>query len=85
MDISPIKISKTEERLNVLDFLWFRPVLYDFDFGRIHLKSVGSNHMTEIINRFQVEITFLAICIQTVLMESFKDFGDVSEMIVFVT
>jgi hypothetical protein len=40
--------------------------MYDFDFGRIHLKSIGSNHMTKIINRFQVEVTFLAICIQTI-------------------
>jgi hypothetical protein len=71
--------------LNVLDFLWFRLVLYDFDFGRIHLKSIGSNHMTKIINRFKVEVTFLAICIQSMLSESFKDFGDMSEMIVFVT
>jgi hypothetical protein len=71
--------------LNVLDFSWFRPVLYDFDLGRIYLKSVGSDHMTEIINGFGVEVTFLAICIQSVLAESFKDFGDMSEMIVFVT
>jgi hypothetical protein len=59
--------------------------LYDFDLGRIHLKSIGSDHMTEIINRFQAEVTFLAISIQTVLLELFKDFGDMSEMIVFVT
>jgi hypothetical protein len=71
--------------LNVLDFLWFRPVLYDFDLGRIHLKSIESNHMTKIINGFGVEVTFLAICIQSMLSESFKDFGDMSEMIVFIT
>jgi hypothetical protein len=41
--------------------------------------------MTEIINGFRVEVTFLAICIQTVLAEPFKDFRDMSEMIVFVT
>jgi hypothetical protein len=70
--------------LNVLDFLWFRPVLYDFDLGRIHLKSIGSNHMTEIINGFRVEVTFLAICIQSMLAESFKNFGDMSEMFIFV-
>jgi hypothetical protein len=85
MDISPRKISKTWERLNVLDFSWFMPVLYDFDLGRIYLKSIGSDHMTKIINGFQVEVTFLAISIQTVLSESFKDFRDVLEMIVFVT
>jgi hypothetical protein len=71
--------------LNVLDFLWLRPVLYDFDLGRIHLKSVGSNHMTKIINGFGVEVTFFAICIQSVLVELFKDFGDMSEMIAFIT
>jgi hypothetical protein len=71
--------------LNVLDFSWFRPVLYDFDLGRVHLKSVGSDHMTEIINRFGMEVTFLAISIQTVLSELFKDFGDMLEMIIFVT
>jgi hypothetical protein len=41
--------------------------------------------MAEIVNGFGVEITFLAICIQSVLAESFKDFGNMSEMIVFVT
>jgi hypothetical protein len=41
--------------------------------------------MTEIINGLGVEITFLAICIQSMLAELFKDFGDMSEMIVFVT
>jgi hypothetical protein len=71
--------------LNVLDFSWFRPVLYDFDLGRVHFKSVGSDHMTEIINRFGMEVTFLAISIQTVLSELFKDFGDMLEMIIFVT
>jgi hypothetical protein len=40
--------------------------------------------MTEIINGFGVEVTFLAICIKTMLEESFKDFGDMLEMIVFV-
>jgi hypothetical protein len=85
MNISPIKISKTQKRLNVLDFSWFRPVLYDFDLGRIHLKSVGSDHMAKIINRLGMEITFLAICIQSVLAEPFKDFGNMSKMIVFVT
>jgi hypothetical protein len=74
---------KISKRLNVLDSSWFRPVLHDFDFARIHLKSVGSDHMTKIINRFQVEITFLAICIQTMLSELFKDFGDVLKMIIF--
>jgi hypothetical protein len=71
--------------LNILDFSWFRPVLYDFDLGRIHLKSVGSDHMAEIINGLGVEITFLAICIQSVLAELFKDFRNMSEMIIFVT
>jgi hypothetical protein len=41
--------------------------------------------MTEILNGFGVEVTFLAICIQSMLVEPFKDFGDMSEMIVFVT
>jgi hypothetical protein len=41
--------------------------------------------MTEIINGFGIEVTFLAICIQSVLLESFKDFRDVLEMIVFIT
>jgi hypothetical protein len=85
MDILPIKISKTQARLNVLDFSWFRPVLYDFDFGRIHLKSIWSDHMTKIINGFQVEVIFFAICMQSMLLESFKDCGDMSEMIIFVT
>jgi hypothetical protein len=71
--------------LNVLGFAWFRPVLYDFDLGRIHLKSVGSDHMTKIINGFGVEVIFLAICIQSMLPESFKDFGDMLEMIIFIT
>jgi hypothetical protein len=63
VNISHIKISKTQKRLNVLDFSWFRPVLYNFNFGRIHLRCIGSNHMTKIINRFCVETTFLAISI----------------------
>jgi hypothetical protein len=41
--------------------------------------------MTKIVDGFGVEVTFLAIGIQTVLAESFKDFGDMSEMIIFVT
>jgi hypothetical protein len=31
-----------------------------------------------------VEVTFLAISIQTMLLELFEDFGDMSEMIIFV-
>jgi hypothetical protein len=71
--------------LDVLDFSWLRPVLYDFDLGGIHLKSIGSDHMTKILNGFGVKVTFLAICIQSVLAELFKDFGDMLEMIVSVT
>jgi hypothetical protein len=41
--------------------------------------------MTKIINGFSVKVTFLAICIQSVLSELFKDFGDMSEMIIFIT
>jgi hypothetical protein len=41
--------------------------------------------MAEIINGLGVEITFLAICIQSVLAELFKDFRNMSEMIIFVT
>jgi hypothetical protein len=41
--------------------------------------------MTEMINRFRVEVAFLAISIQTMFSESFKDFGDMLEIIVFVT
>jgi hypothetical protein len=32
-----------------------------------------------------VKVTFLAISIQSMLSESFKDFRDMSEIIVFVT
>src|ERR1700678_4492816 len=85
MNVLSVEISKTQKRLNVLDFSWFRPVLYDFDLSRIHLKSVGSDHMTEIINRFHMKTTLFTVSIQTMFSEAFKHFGNMSVMFVLVT
>ena len=32
VDQSTIKVVKSKKRLNIFDFSWFEPVLYDFDF-----------------------------------------------------
>ena len=35
-----VEISETQKGLNVLDFLWFRPILDSLDFSGRHLQTI---------------------------------------------
>ena len=36
-----VKVGKAEERLNILDFLWYGPILDDLDFVWGHGEAIG--------------------------------------------
>ena len=36
-----VEVGKAEERLNILDFSWYWPILYDLDFFQSHGEAFG--------------------------------------------
>jgi hypothetical protein len=45
-----VEISETQKRLNVLDFLWFRPILDSLYFGGRHLQTICGEDKTKVLN-----------------------------------
>jgi len=44
-----VEVCETQERLDVLTFLWCRPVADDLDLQGIHSKAVRANNETETV------------------------------------
>src|ERR1700761_3581093 len=69
MDKSPVKVSETKERLNVFDFLGFRPVLNDFDLFLIHADSPRTDNVSKVLPRVRMKLTFFIVGIQAMFPE----------------
>jgi hypothetical protein len=55
-----IEVREPEERLNVLDFSWFRPFLNCLDFIVGHSESVGRQNVTEIFHGVRMEFALVS-------------------------
>src|SRR6202522_4116486 len=62
-----VEISETQKRLNVFDFLWFRPILDSLDFSGRHLQTILGEDETKVLDRVDREKTFIRADIKSVL------------------
>ena len=77
MDESTVKVHKSEEGLNVLNFLWFWPVGNGFNFLHGHRESVRRKTETKVLGGGGMEFIFLWLGEEIVLLEMSEDFADV--------
>ena len=78
MNKSSVKVTKSQKRLNIFDFLGFQPVKNCFDFILRHAESVGRKDESKVFNCVFMELTFARCSIESISSESPKDFLDVS-------
>ena len=76
-----IEVGKTEEGLNVLDFMWFRPILHNLDFIGDHSQAVWREHVSKVFAGSDVEFAFICTGEKAVSAESVEYFLDVSIML----
>ena len=77
VDESMVKVRKSKEGLNVLNFLRFRPIGNGLNFLHGHGESVGRETETEVLGGGGMELTFLWLGEEIVLSEASEDFVDV--------
>ena len=76
-DEAAVEVSETQEGLNVLDFLWFRPILDSLDFSGRHLQTICGEDKAEVLDRVDREKTFIRADIKSVLSEASEYFSNV--------
>ena len=74
---STIKISEPEEKLDLLDFSWGRPIANDLNFQFVHLETVRADDKAKEIRRLDVEFAPLDFRVEIIVAESAQDFADV--------
>ncbi|KIM68185.1 hypothetical protein SCLCIDRAFT_106247, partial [Scleroderma citrinum Foug A] len=77
MDELTVEVRESEEGLNVLNFPWFRPIGDGLNFLHRHGESVGRETETEVLGGGGMELTFLWLGEEIVLLEASEDFVDV--------
>src|SRR5882672_8427032 len=73
-----IKVGETEEGLNVLDFLGFRPILDYLDFVLGHGEAFGRQHVSEVFAGSDVELAFVCMGKKSISTESSEYFLNMS-------
>jgi hypothetical protein len=58
--------SETQKRLNVLNFLRFRPILDSLDFGGRHLQTIFGEDKTKVIDGVNGKEAFIGANIKSV-------------------
>ena len=77
MDESTVEVRKSEEGLDVLNLLWFRPIGDGLNFLRRHGESVRRETETEVLGGGGMKLTFLWLGEEIVLSEVSEEFADV--------
>ncbi|KIM63395.1 hypothetical protein SCLCIDRAFT_1173805, partial [Scleroderma citrinum Foug A] len=76
VDESMVKVHESEEGLNVLNFPQFWPIGNGLNFLCGHGESVGRESETEVLGGGGMELTFLWLGKEIVLLEALEDFTD---------
>ncbi|KIM55473.1 hypothetical protein SCLCIDRAFT_134567 [Scleroderma citrinum Foug A] len=71
-----VKVHESEEGLNVLNFPRFWPVRNGLNFLCGHRESVGEETETKVLGGGGMELTFLWLGKEIVLLETSEDFAD---------
>ena len=67
--------------MNVLDFVWFRPILDNLDFVGGHSQAIGREHIPEVFTGSDVKFACICTGEKAVSMESAEYFPDVLFML----
>src|SRR5882672_10695544 len=73
-----VEIGKTEEGLNILDFLRFRPILDNLDLVWGHGEAFWRQHVSEVFTGSDVELAFVCMGKKSVSAESSEYFPNMS-------
>ena len=76
MDELTVEVRESEEGLDVLNFLQFRPIGDGLNFLRRHGESIGRETEIEVLGGGGMELTFLWLGEEIVLLEASEDFVD---------
>ena len=76
MDEAAIEVCKTEEGLDVLDFVGFGPILDSFDLLHRHRESRRRKDVAQILCSVSMELALQGIGKESMLMQSLEDFLD---------
>ena len=60
MNKPAVEVGESQERLNVLDFPRFGPILDDFDLVIVHSESAWSQDIAKILDRVLVKGAFIS-------------------------
>ena len=77
MDESTVKFHESEEGLNVLNFPQFQPIRNGLKFLCRHGESIRRETETKVLSGGGMELTFLWLGKEIVLLEASEDFTDV--------
>ena len=61
MNKPAVEVGKTQERLNVLDFLWLGPIVDDFDLVIVHSEFAWSQDIAKILDRVLMKGAFVGV------------------------
>src|SRR5882672_7685650 len=73
-----VEIGETEEGLNILDFLRFRPILDNLDLVWGHGEAFRRQHVSEVFAASDVELTFVCIGKESISVELSEYFPNMS-------
>jgi len=76
MNEMTVKVGEAEERLNILDFPWYGPILNNLDFVWGHCEAFRGQHVSEVFTGSDMELTFFCMGKNSVSTESTEYFQD---------
>ena len=76
IDELTIEVGETKEGLNVLDFVWFQPILDNLDLIQGHSQAVGREHVSEVFAGSDVKLTFMCMGKESISTKSVGYFSD---------
>src|SRR5882724_1272417 len=69
-----VEVGKSKERLNILDFPWYGPILDDLDFVWGHGEVFWIQHISKVFAGSDMELTFVCMGKKTISAESAEYF-----------
>ncbi len=76
-----VEISKAEEGLNILHFLWLGPILNYLNFHLVHGESLRRQNVSKVLHSLRVKLTFVGMGKKPVLAKVSEHFFDMLVMI----
>src|SRR5882724_3799016 len=77
IDETMVEVGKAKERLDILDFLWYWPILDDLDFVWGHGEAFGGQHISKVFTGSDMELAFVCTGKKSVSAESAEYFPNV--------